>query len=66
MALPITQLTDPAAMSIAETPIRLPIPPLPKGFRVAGAHAGLKRNAAREDVSLVVSDLPAANVGGRR
>ncbi|MEI8228055.1 MAG: bifunctional glutamate N-acetyltransferase/amino-acid acetyltransferase ArgJ [Planctomycetota bacterium] len=50
-------------MSIAETPIRLPIPPLPQGFRVAGAHAGLKRNAAREDVSLVVSDLPATAAG---
>jgi glutamate N-acetyltransferase/amino-acid N-acetyltransferase len=50
-------------MSITETPVRLPIPPLPKGFRVAGAHAGLKRNAAREDVSLVVSDLPATAAG---
>ena len=66
MALVITRFPESTAMSIAETPIRLPIPPLPKGFRVAGAHAGLKRNAAREDVSLVVSDLPAANVGGRR
>jgi glutamate N-acetyltransferase/amino-acid N-acetyltransferase len=46
-------------MSITETPIRLPIPPLPKGFRVGGGHAGLKRNPTREDVSLIVSDQPA-------
>jgi glutamate N-acetyltransferase/amino-acid N-acetyltransferase len=50
-------------MSITETPVRLPIPPLPKGFRVAGAHAGLKRNPTREDISLVVSDLAATAAG---
>jgi len=50
-------------MSITETPIRLPIPPLPRGFRVAGAHAGLKRNPTREDVALVLSDRPAAAAG---
>jgi glutamate N-acetyltransferase/amino-acid N-acetyltransferase len=50
-------------MSITETPVRLPIPALPKGFRVAGAHAGLKRNPTREDISLVVSDLPATAAG---
>ena len=50
-------------MSISETPVRLPIPPLPKGFRVAGAHAGLKRNPTREDIALVVSDLPATAAG---
>ena len=50
-------------MSITETPIRLPIPPLPRGFRVAGAHAGLKRNPTREDISLVVSDMPATAAG---
>jgi glutamate N-acetyltransferase / amino-acid N-acetyltransferase len=50
-------------MSITETPVRLPIPPLPKGFRVAGVHAGLKRNPTREDISLVVSDLPATAAG---
>ena len=38
-------------MAIAETPIRLPIPPLPRGFRVAGTHAGLKRNPHREDIA---------------
>ena len=43
-------------MAIAETPVRLPIPPLPKGFRAAGTHAGLKRNPNREDISLIVSD----------
>jgi glutamate N-acetyltransferase/amino-acid N-acetyltransferase len=50
-------------MAIAETPIRLPIPPLPRGFRMAGVHAGLKRNPTREDISLVVSDLPATAAG---
>jgi len=50
-------------MAIAETPVRLPIPPLPRGFRAAGAHAGLKRNPSREDIALVVSDLPATAAG---
>jgi glutamate N-acetyltransferase / amino-acid N-acetyltransferase len=50
-------------MAIAETPVRLPIPPLPKGFSAAGAHAGLKRNPAREDISLVLSDRPATAAG---
>ncbi len=50
-------------MSITETPVRLPIPPLPRGYRVAGVHAGLKRNPTREDISLVVSDLPATAAG---
>jgi len=50
-------------MAIQETPVRLPIPPLPRGFRVAGVHAGLKRNPTREDVTLVVSDLPATSAG---
>jgi len=50
-------------MSITETPVRLPIPPLPKGFRLAGAHAGLKRNPTREDISLVVSDSAATAAG---
>ncbi|NBT12842.1 MAG: bifunctional glutamate N-acetyltransferase/amino-acid acetyltransferase ArgJ [Planctomycetia bacterium] len=50
-------------MSISETPVRLPIPPLPKGYRVAGLHAGLKRNPTREDISLVVSDIPATAAG---
>jgi len=50
-------------MSLAETPVRLPIPALPRGYRVAAVHAGLKRNASREDVTLVVSDQPAVAAG---
>ena len=50
-------------MAIAETPVRLPIPPLPQGFRAAGAHAGLKRNPTREDISLIVSDTDATAAG---
>jgi len=50
-------------MTITDTPIRLPIPPLPRGFRVAAVHAGVKRNASREDVTLVASDLPATAAG---
>jgi glutamate N-acetyltransferase/amino-acid N-acetyltransferase len=50
-------------MAIAETPVRLPIPPLPQGFRAAGAHAGLKRNPTREDIALVVSDHDATAAG---
>jgi glutamate N-acetyltransferase/amino-acid N-acetyltransferase len=50
-------------MTIADTPLRLPIPPLPRGFRMAAVHAGIKRNATREDVTLVVSDLPATAAG---
>ena len=50
-------------MPIAETPLRLPIPLLPKGYRVAGTHAGLKRNPAREDITLLVSDTPATAAG---
>jgi len=50
-------------MPIAETPVRLPVPPLPRGYRVAGVHAGLKRTTTREDVSLVVSDPPATAAG---
>ena len=46
-----------------DTPIRLPIPPLPRGFRMAGVRAGIKRDATREDVSLVASDLPATAAG---
>lgn len=36
---------------------------VPKGFRLAGVHAGIKRNATRQDVSLIVSDRPAAAAG---
>jgi glutamate N-acetyltransferase / amino-acid N-acetyltransferase len=36
---------------------------VPRGFRFAGVHAGLKRNVTRQDVALVVSDRPAAAAG---
>lgn len=50
-------------MPIAETPLQLPVPDLPAGFRAGGVHAGLKRNPSREDVSLFVSDHPATAAG---
>ncbi len=50
-------------MAITDTPVRLPIPPLPRGFRVGAVHAGIKRNQSREDVTLVVSDEPASAAG---
>jgi glutamate N-acetyltransferase / amino-acid N-acetyltransferase len=50
-------------MSVSETPVRLPIPPLPRGYRMGAVHAGIKRNATREDVTLVVSDVPATAAG---
>jgi glutamate N-acetyltransferase/amino-acid N-acetyltransferase len=50
-------------MSVSDTPVRLPIPPLPRGYRVGAVHAGIKRNATREDVTLVVSDVPATAAG---
>ena len=36
---------------------------LPKGFRFAGVHSGVKRNKNNPDLSLVVSDTPAAAAG---
>jgi glutamate N-acetyltransferase/amino-acid N-acetyltransferase len=50
-------------MSVADTPITYPIPPLPRGWRMAAVHAGIKRNATREDVTLVASDRPATAAG---
>jgi glutamate N-acetyltransferase/amino-acid N-acetyltransferase len=50
-------------MSIADTPVTYPIPPLPRGWRMAAVHAGIKRNATREDVTLVASDQPATAAG---
>ena len=50
-------------MSIADTPVTYPIPPLPRGWRMAAVHAGIKRNATREDVTLVASDRPATAAG---
>lgn len=36
---------------------------IPLGYRMTGVHAGIKRNASREDCSLVVSDFPATAAG---
>src|SRR5262249_17816573 len=36
---------------------------IPKGFSAAGVHTGIKRNPARQDVSLVVSNRPATAAG---
>jgi len=46
-----------------DTPLRLPIPPLPRGFRMAGVCAGIKQDASRQDVTLIASDLPATAAG---
>src|SRR5688500_3874597 len=37
--------------------------PIPLGFRMAGVHSGVKRNVARLDCALVVSDVPAVAAG---
>jgi len=50
-------------MTIADAPPNGPVPPLPRGWRMAAVHAGIKRNASREDVTLVASDLPATAAG---
>lgn len=36
---------------------------VPKGFRLAGVHCGLKRDPGKQDLTLVVSDRPAAAAG---
>ncbi|MEX0675947.1 MAG: bifunctional glutamate N-acetyltransferase/amino-acid acetyltransferase ArgJ [Pirellulales bacterium] len=36
---------------------------VPKGFRLAGVHSGVKRNASKLDLALVVSDPPAVAAG---
>ncbi len=36
---------------------------VPKGFRLAGVHCGLKRDPNKQDLTLVVSDVPAAAAG---
>ena len=36
---------------------------IPRGFRVAGVHCGIKRNPNKPDLSLVVSDAPCAAAG---
>ena len=37
---------------------------LPKGFRFAGVHCGVKRDAKKPDLALVVSDSPTVAAGG--
>ncbi len=36
---------------------------IPQGFRVAGVHCGIKRSAAKQDLTLIISDRPAAAAG---
>ncbi|HTN75651.1 MAG TPA: bifunctional glutamate N-acetyltransferase/amino-acid acetyltransferase ArgJ [Pirellulaceae bacterium] len=36
---------------------------VPRGFRFAGVHAGIKRNPAKEDIALIVADEPAVAAG---
>jgi glutamate N-acetyltransferase / amino-acid N-acetyltransferase len=36
---------------------------IPSGFRFAGVYCGVKRNPSRQDLSLVVSDVPAVAAG---
>jgi N-acetylglutamate synthase/N-acetylornithine aminotransferase len=36
---------------------------VPAGFRLGGGFCGLKRNPTRQDLSLVVSDVPAVAAG---
>ena len=36
---------------------------IPRGFKFAGVHAGIKRSAAKEDVTLIVADAPAVAAG---
>jgi glutamate N-acetyltransferase / amino-acid N-acetyltransferase len=37
--------------------------PIPRGFRLAGVHCGVKKNPSKEDLTLVVSDRPAVAAG---
>ena len=36
---------------------------LPRGFRFAGMHCGIKQDLKQEDLALVVSDVPASAAG---
>jgi glutamate N-acetyltransferase/amino-acid N-acetyltransferase len=36
---------------------------IPRGFKFAGVHAGIKRNPVKEDVTLIVADAPAVAAG---
>ena len=35
----------------------------PKGFRASGVHAGIRRNTAKKDLALIVSEVPAKGAG---
>lgn len=35
----------------------------PKGFRASGVHAGIRRNTAKKDLALIVSEMPARGAG---
>ncbi|HUG69177.1 MAG TPA: bifunctional glutamate N-acetyltransferase/amino-acid acetyltransferase ArgJ [Pirellulaceae bacterium] len=37
--------------------------PVPKGFRLAGVHCGIKSNAAKEDLTLIVTDTDSVAAG---
>ena len=37
--------------------------PIPKGFRLAGVHCGIKSNAAKEDLTLIVTDSDSVAAG---
>ena len=39
---------------------------VPLGYRVAGAHCGIKRNPNNNDLTLIVSDMPAMAAGDSR
>ena len=36
---------------------------VPRGFRLAGVHCGVKKNPQKQDLALIVSDKPAVAVG---
>jgi S-DNA-T family DNA segregation ATPase FtsK/SpoIIIE len=38
-------------MFVTDTPLRHPVPSLPRGYRLGAVYAGIKRNASREDVN---------------
>ena len=38
-------------------------PPVPRGYRVAGVHCGIKKNPQKLDLALIVSDAPATAAG---
>ena len=37
--------------------------PVPQGFRLAGVHCGIKSNAAKEDLTLIVTDTDSVAAG---